>query len=178
MKGKRSKRKEKIHLIFPLSTIPFPFPLQANYSRKKPMNILLVDDDYLLAKGTAKLLERLGNHQVLITDSPEEIFQRTQAGEVDLVLMDVNLPEAQWNGEEVSGADISQILKTEPKTAEIPIILVTAYAMQGEQQKLLAISQADGFFAKPITEYDSLLQLMAQLHEARLQNNLCESSSL
>jgi CheY-like chemotaxis protein len=91
--------------------------------------------------------------------------------------MDVNLPEAQWNGEEVSGADISQFLKTDPKTAEIPIILVTAYAMQGEQQKLLATSQADGFFAKPITEYESLLQLMAQLHEARLKHNLSESSS-
>lgn len=142
------------------------------------MNILLVDDDYLLAKGTAKLLERLGGHQVLITDSPEEIFRRTQAGEVDLVLMDVNLPEAQWNGEEVSGADMAKILKTNPQTAEIPIILVTAYAMQGEQQKLLATSQADGFFAKPITEYESLLQLMTQLHKARLQSNLSESSSV
>jgi CheY-like chemotaxis protein len=131
------------------------------------MDILLVDDDYLLAKGTAKLLVRLGGHEVSITDSPEEIFQRTQAGEVDLVLMDVNLPEAQWNGEEVSGADISQLLKTDPKTAEIPIILVTAYAMQAEQQKLLATSKADGFFAKPITEYESLLQLMTLLHEAR-----------
>jgi hypothetical protein len=44
--------------------------------------------------------------------------------------------------------------------------------MQGEQQKLLATSQADGFFAKPITEYGPLLQLMAQLHE-----NLSASSS-
>lgn len=140
------------------------------------MNILLVDDDYLLAKGTAKLLERLGNHQVLITDSPEEIFQRTQSGEVDLVLMDVNLPEAQWNGEEVSGADIAQILKTNQHTASIPIILVTAYAMHGEQQKLLVTSEADGFFAKPITEYEPLLQLMDQLHSACLQRNLSESS--
>ncbi len=79
------------------------------------MNILLVDDDYLLAKGTAKLLERLGDHQVLITDSPVEIFQRTQAGEVDLVLMDVNLPEAQWEGEEISGADIARMLKVTHK---------------------------------------------------------------
>lgn len=135
------------------------------------MNVLLVDDDYLLAKGTAKLLERLGNHQVRITDSPEEIFRRTHTGEIDLVLMDVNLPEAQWNGEEVSGADIAQILKKDPQTAEIPIILVTAYAMQGEQQKLLAISHADGFFAKPITEYDSLLELMAKLHQGRLPSD-------
>lgn len=142
------------------------------------MNILLVDDDYLLAKGTAKLLERLGNHRVLITDSPEEIFRRTQAGEIDLMLMDVNLPEAQWNGEEVSGADIAQILKADSQTASIPIILVTAYAMQGEQQKLLATSQADGFFAKPITEYEPLLQLMNQLHEDRKPLNLFAPSSL
>lgn len=142
------------------------------------MNILLVDDDYLLAKGTAKLLERLGGHHVLITDSPVEIFQRTQAGEIDLVLMDVNLPEAQWDGEEISGADIARMLKTHPQTASLPIILVTAYAMRGEQQKLLATSRADGFLAKPITDYESLLQLIAQLHEAHLQQNISQPSSL
>ena len=127
------------------------------------MNILLVDDDYLLAKGTAKLIQRLGGHQVTITDEPAEIFRQCQAGSVDLVLMDVNLPGAQWEGQEVSGADISRILKTKPEAHIPPIILVTAYAMLSEQQTLLATSKADEFCAKPITDYEELLQLMARL---------------
>lgn len=134
------------------------------------MKVLLVDDDYLLAKGAAKLIQRLGNHEVTITDEPAEIFQQSQAGAVDLVLMDVNLPAAQWEGQEVSGADIARILKTQPPTAHIPIILITAYAMLTERQKLLEDSHADGFYAKPITDYEGLLDLMTRLHEASLRD--------
>lgn len=131
------------------------------------MNILLVDDDYLLAKGAAKLIQRLGHHHVSITDDIAEIFQQCRSGAVDLVLMDVNLPAAHWDGQAVSGADVTRILKSEPQTARIPIILITAYAMLNERQKLLAESGADGFFAKPITDYDRLIELMNCLHAAR-----------
>lgn len=129
------------------------------------MNVLLVDDDYLLAKGTAKLIQRLGGHQVNITDDPLEIFQQCETGNIDLVMMDVNLPGARWDGQEVSGADLARLLKNTDQTANIPIILVTAYAMLTERQTLLATSQADGFYTKPITDYYALLALMAQLHE-------------
>ncbi|MBD2460195.1 response regulator [Oscillatoria sp. FACHB-1407] len=128
------------------------------------MNILLVDDDYLLAKGTAKLIQRLGGHQVDIADEPAEIFKYCQAGKVDLVLMDVNLPGAEWENHEVSGADLARFLKSDPKTAHIPIILITAYAMLAERETLLSTSQADDFFAKPITDYQKLLDAIARLH--------------
>ncbi|NET60708.1 MAG: response regulator [Symploca sp. SIO2E6] len=127
------------------------------------MKILLVDDDHLLARGTAKLIQRLGGHHVAIADEPEEILHRCQAGEVDLVLMDVNLPGAQWEGQDISGADITYLLKSDPQTAEIPVILITAYAMLSEQQHLVEVSQADDFFAKPITDYQALLRSIARL---------------
>jgi CheY-like chemotaxis protein len=133
------------------------------------MKILLVDDDYLLAKGTAKLIERLGGHQVTFTDEPVEIFQQCQAGEIDLVLMDVNLPGAYWEDEEISGADITRLLKTDSQTAHIPIVLLTAYAMLSERQKLLQASQADNLLSKPVTDYNALLELMTQLYEASRQ---------
>jgi two-component system cell cycle response regulator DivK len=128
-----------------------------------PLNILLVDDDARLAKGTAKLLQRLGGHNVLTCDMPTEIMSQCQTGTIDLVLMDVNLPGAEWEGQPVSGADLSRYLKTNPQTAMIPIILVTAYAMSSERQTLLETSQADAFFAKPITDYQALLDLIGQL---------------
>lgn len=127
------------------------------------MQILLVDDDYLLAKGTAKLIQRLGGHQVEITDDPAKILQRCQSGEIQLVLMDVNLPGAHWAGQAVSGADLSRLIKQDPQTAHIPIILVTAYAMLTERQTLLAVSQADDFRTKPITDYEALLRAIAEL---------------
>ncbi|MCL6433540.1 MAG: response regulator [Leptolyngbyaceae cyanobacterium HOT.MB2.61] len=127
------------------------------------MNILLVDDDEILARGTAKLIYRLGNHQVSITDDPSEIFQRCQRGEIDLVLMDVNIPGAEWEGREVSGADLARALKNHPQTAHIPIILITAYAMLSERRALMEASQADGFCAKPVTDYDALLEMIDRL---------------
>ncbi|NES20470.1 MAG: response regulator [Symploca sp. SIO3E6] len=133
------------------------------------MKILLVDDDHLLARGTAKLIQRLGGHQVAITDAPEEIFQQCQSGEVDVVLMDVNLPSAQWEGKDVSGADIAYLIKSDPQTADIPVILITAYAMLSEQQHLVEVSQADDFFAKPITDYEALLGTITKLQEERQQ---------
>ncbi|WP_421655245.1 response regulator [Leptothermofonsia sp. ETS-13] len=127
------------------------------------MNILLVDDDEILAKGTAKLIYRLGHHQVSITDDPSEIFRLCQTGEVDLVLMDVNIPGAEWEGREVSGTDLARALKNHPQTAHIPIILITAYAMLSERKALMEASQADGFCAKPVTDYNALLEMIDRL---------------
>jgi two-component system cell cycle response regulator DivK len=127
------------------------------------LNILLVDDDELLAKGTAKLIQRLGGHQVYITDEPTEIFHRCKSGEVDVVLMDVNLPGAFWEDREVSGADLAHFLKIHPQTANIPIILITAYAMLSEREAFLELSRADDFVAKPITDYEALLELIDHL---------------
>ena len=122
-----------------------------------------MEDNYHLALSTSKLIQRLGGHQVWITDEPEEVFRQCQTGLIDLVLMDVNLPGAEWQGQEVSGSDISSILKAQPETADIPIILLTAYAMESEQQALLTASKADDFCAKPITDYKALLKLLARL---------------
>lgn len=145
-------------------------PLQAASlsleSHANTMKILLVDDDYLLAKGTAKLIERLGGHQVVVADEPATIFQECQRGDVDVVLMDVNLPGASWDNEEISGADLARFLKTDSKTAHIPIILLTAYAMLSERQELLQASQADALLTKPVTDYNVLFELMTQLFEA------------
>jgi two-component system, cell cycle response regulator DivK len=127
------------------------------------LNILLVDDDYILAKSTAKLIKRLGNHTVVITEYPEEIIQQCQVGAVDLVLMDVNLPGVQWQGQEVSGAEICRFLKSQLSTAHIPIILLTAYGLVNERQALISASQADECCLKPITDYGALLALIDQL---------------
>lgn len=127
------------------------------------MNILLVDDDLLLAETTATLIECMGDHRVSIADEPTEVFQQCQSGTVDLVLMDVNLPGAKWEGQFVSGADLSRLLKTQPQTAKIPVILLTAYALVNEQQQLLELSQADSFYAKPILDFELLLENLSQL---------------
>jgi len=65
------------------------------------VNILLVEDDYLLGRSTAKLLEKLGDHRVRLTHKAADVFKHCQSGAIDLVIMDVNLPGTFWQGEEV-----------------------------------------------------------------------------
>lgn len=127
------------------------------------MKILLVEDDVLLAKSTAKLIEKIGNYPVEIAVEPAQIFAKCQSGEIDVVLMDINLPGAKWEGEDVSGADLSKILKSQPQTSHIPIVLVTAYAMKSQRQALLEVSGADELFTKPITDYKALIALIEQI---------------
>lgn len=127
------------------------------------MKILLVDDDTLLTETTATLIQCSGDHQVYITDEPTEVFRQCQSGNIDVVMMDVNLPGAEWQGKSVSGADLSRLLKTQPHTANIPIILVTAYALVNEQNYLLETSKADSFYAKPILDFDLFLEGLTQL---------------
>lgn len=129
----------------------------------KSLRILLVEDNLPLAKSTAKLLERLSGHQVSITDSPKTIWELCTAGKVDLVLMDINLPEANWLGKKVSGADLSRLLKENKETAHISIIILTAYAMENERQSILANSQADAFLSKPINNYHLLIEMLEKL---------------
>lgn len=122
------------------------------------LRILLVEDNLPLGKSTAKLIERLSQHQVQLTDKPKTVFELCTAGEIDIVLMDINLAGATWAGEEVSGSDLSRLLKNKPETAHIPIIILTAYAMTSERESLLAESRADDFFSKPIQDYAALIE--------------------
>lgn len=129
----------------------------------KSLRILLVEDDVSLAKSTAKLLERMSAHRVRVTDNPEAIFELCTTGNVDIVIMDINLPGASWSGEEVSGTDLSRLLKTKPETAHIPIVILTAYAMENERESLMVNSQANELLTKPIRDYNILIEKIEQL---------------
>ncbi|MEM6447262.1 MAG: response regulator [Cyanobacteria bacterium J06642_2] len=122
------------------------------------MNVLLVEDDYLIAKVTARYLRRLGGHDVRVTVDPAEMFDLCQACWPSVVLMDVNIPGAKWEGKWVSGADLSRVLKTQPQTANLPILLVTAYAIEEDKCHLMAASLADELWAKPVVDYSSLVR--------------------
>ena len=124
------------------------------------MNILMVEDDYLLGRSTARLLEKLGNHKVRLTHKAEDVFKHCRSGLIDLVIMDVNLPGTFWQGKEVTGVELSFLLKSQTETAQLPIVLLTAYATYHNQSRLLIDALADHLCTKPITDYDAFLALL------------------
>lgn len=72
-----------------------------------------------------------------------------------LVLMDVQLPD-------MDGVEALRLLRDDPLTRSIPVVAVTAFAMKGDRERLLA-EGFDGYVAKPIdvrTFVDGLLPLL------------------
>ena len=127
------------------------------------MNILLVEDDYLLGRGTARLLEKLGNHRLRLTHKAVDVFKHCRSGAIDLVIMDVNLPGTVWEGKEVTGVDLSRLLKSQADTDALPIVLLTAHAMDADRTHLLAHSLADCLCTKPIADYGAFLSLLERV---------------
>ncbi len=136
--------------------------LAAEFLRSLLVNILLVEDDYLLGCGTARLLGKLGGHRVRLTHKAADVFKHCQSGAIDLVIMDINLPGTFWQGKEVSGVDLSYLLKSQPSTAHLPIVLLTAHAMDTDRNCLLNDALADCLCTKPIADYAAFLTLLAQ----------------
>ncbi len=141
------------------------------------MNILMVEDDYLLGRSTAKLLEKLGNHKVRLTHKAEDVFKHCRSGSIDLVIMDVNLPGTFWQGEEVTGVDLSFLLKSQAETAQLPIVLLTAYAREDNRAHLLSAALADCLCTKPITDYGAFLALLERVRSGDVAQDATFSAS-
>jgi CheY-like chemotaxis protein len=123
--------------------------------------IIIVEDNALVAKFFQMALERAGGFSCLITEDVPGILREVGAGEVDLVLLDVSLTNAEWDGRSVNGVELCRLLK-EKSPGRLPVLLATAHAMSGDRDRLLESSGADGYLEKPV--YDSA-QLVAKVRE-------------
>lgn len=130
-------------------------------------HVLVVEDDPHNAVLFRKILEKRTGCRVTVTETTDEVLAITAAGGVDLVIMDVSLPNARWRGQPVSGVELCRMLRDDPRTAAIPLCLATAHAMRGDAERLLAESGADGYIAKPILDHDAFVrQVRALIAEA------------
>ncbi|MEL6901380.1 MAG: response regulator [Cyanobacteria bacterium J06606_4] len=141
------------------------------------MNILLVEDDYLLGRSMARLLEAAGPHRVRLTHKAADVFKHCQSGVIDVVVMDVNLPGTVWQGKEVTGINLSRLLKSQVVTAHIPIVLLSANAKDIDGGHLLSDALADALCTKPITDAEDFVNLLMQVSSGRGFQGLTASAS-
>jgi len=128
-------------------------------------HILIVEDDTLNAMLFRRVLERRGGFQVTVTGSPAELFRMVRSGEVAVVLMDISLADAEWEGRPVSGVDLCRLLKADPACAGVPVILATAHAMRGDAESLLAESGAEDYVSKPVVDHEAFVARLRQWTE-------------
>lgn len=126
--------------------------------------VLIVEDDLINARVFSKILTKRGGLAVKHTENVEEVMQIAQAQEADIILMDVSLSRSVYLGKAVDGIKITQMLKADPTTAKLPIILVTAHAMDGDRESFLKQSGADAYISKPVVDHQAFVdQIMALL---------------
>ena len=119
--------------------------------------VLIVEDDMINARVFSKILTKRGGLAVKHTENVDEVIQIAESGEIDVILMDVSLSHSVYQGKPVDGIRITQMLKANSSTAALPIILVTAHAMDGDRENFLQQSGADGYISKPIVDHQKFV---------------------
>lgn len=112
--------------------------------------ILLVEDNELNRDMLSRRLTRREFTVVTAVDGQEGVDQ-ARLLKPDLILMDMSLPV-------LDGWSATRVLKTDPDTSSIPVIALTAHAMDGEREKCLQAG-CDDFDTKPI-EFKRLLAII------------------
>ncbi len=120
--------------------------------------ILVVDDDPFNLKLALTVLER-GGHEVLSAGDGAEGVEAARAHAPDLVLMDVQMPG-------MDGVAALRRLRAEPRTAALKVAALTALAMKGDAERLLA-EGFDAYLEKPIRYKEFLASVAAILREPK-----------
>src|SRR5262245_7276302 len=119
-----------------------------NQDRRRPLRILLAEDDLVSQHVTLGLLAHLG-HKAEVAFNGKEVLEALASHPYDVVLMDIRMPE-------IDGLETARRIRELP-VRQPRILALTAQAMSGARERCLAAGM-DGFIGKPVK--------LAQLAEA------------
>ncbi|VTU24904.1 Autoinducer 2 sensor kinase/phosphatase LuxQ [Variovorax sp. SRS16] len=114
-------------------------------------SILLVDDDVRNIFALTSALEQRGAKVEIGRNGREALEKLDQVPDIDLVLMDVMMPE-------MDGLEATRRLRQDPRFGKLPVIAITAKAMKDDQAQCLAAGASD-YLAKPV-DLDRLFSLL------------------
>ncbi|MCA9081193.1 MAG: response regulator [Planctomycetaceae bacterium] len=124
-------------------------------SRLRPLSILLAEDSIPNQKLACGLLQRWG-HTVTVADNGQRAIEFAQQQNFDLILMDVQMPV-------LDGLQATAEIRAWEQNAgcRLPIVALTAHAMQGDRERCLAAG-VDEYITKPLRP-QALLNVLEQL---------------
>ena len=103
--------------------------------------ILVVEDNERNMKLFCDLLQASGYHTLEATTGESAVELALEHGP-DLVLMDIQLPD-------IDGVDALGRLRADERSATLPVLALTAQAMEGDRERFLAAG-FDGYLSKPV----------------------------
>ena len=115
----------------------------------RTLHVLLAEDNAINQELTRRVLEKAG-HAVTVVESGREALDALDGGSFDVVLMDVQMPE-------MDGLDATEAIRgrEEGTGRHVPIVAMTAHALQGDQETCLAAGM-DAYLSKPVDQAELL----------------------
>ncbi len=132
----------------------------------KPSRLLIVDDNEMNRDMLARRLARKG-YVIELADNAKELLERVQRDAVDLVLLDIEMPE-------ISGLDALKTLRKHYSATELPIIMVTAKTQSDDIVAALDLG-ANDYLTKPIDFPVAVARIGTQLSHKQAREALKES---
>jgi two-component system sensor histidine kinase RpfC len=130
------------------------FPALSASGLVRPLNILLADDNRSNQLLLSRILKTAG-HKTCTAESGDDAFDLMAAGELDLAILDLNMPD-------MSGPDVVKLYRASSVgDAKLPIIILSADATPAAKKESIEAG-ADDFLTKPVTSA-SLLAAIARL---------------
>ena len=139
-----------------------PF-LEAASRRLAGARILVVDDDPTTCALLKRFCER-SRYDVILAEDGVEALKRIEASAPDLVLCDVLMPV-------MGGIELCRRIKSNPRTALLPVILLSGLTTSEEQRAGLDAG-ADEYLTKPFAEVEGMARIRAMLRMKFLQDQL------
>ncbi|HEY9129754.1 MAG TPA: response regulator, partial [Sulfurovum sp.] len=132
------------------TSLPVPKEYTRDLQKTKNVNILVAEDYEVNQMFIGMLLNKYDDVRYDFANNGEEAIDMLHSGAYDIVLMDINMPV-------MNGYDATIIIRKELKL-DIPIIALTANALEGDKERFLDIGM-DDYLAKPleITNIDKML---------------------
>lgn len=136
---------------------------------RRPLNVLVADDHPANRHLIARILEKRG-HSMSFANNGHQVLTLFDEGSFDVILMDVQMPEMDGCQATVS------IRERERETqSHVPIIAITAHAMQGDRENCLAAGM-DAYLSKPISATE-LITLVDSLSDNQINVSVAAATS-
>jgi CheY-like chemotaxis protein len=129
--------------------------------------ILIAEDNAVNRELLRELLEMCG-HIVAEACDGEEALRMIEQTQPDLLLLDIGMPL-------LDGFGVMRKIRESPRFASLPVVAVTAYAMQGDREKILS-SKFDGYLSKPVNAR-SLGEELDRLLSKRADHDVSQNQS-
>ena len=129
--------------------------------------ILVVEDDRANQLVIRQLLKKLGYKNVKISSNGFNGIKQWEQNPYDLIMMDIQMPE-------LNGIDATHIIREKEKHSKehVPIVALTAYAMEGDEEKFLNKGM-DSYLSKPI-DIHKLKKTLQQIFEGKIAETKME----